>query len=365
MRLTDFAIRSLPIPEKGQKDYWDDLKGFGIRVSQGGSRTFIVMHRGSRKALGRYPLLGLAEARERARALLYELHVKPNKRPSIPYTEAVDRYLRLVEPELRHSTFVEYKRYLTNRFRFNGLLEEIAAHEIVDQLDAIEGPSERTHAYTALKIFLNWCCQREYLDRNPMEKLKKPKVPSARERVLNDTELAGVWTATTALGRFGIIMRLLICLGQRANQVASLQEQWVDFDKKVITFPRDIMKANKEHVLPFGTITEELLRSVTPTQGYYFSPNGIGRPFTAWSKNKAALDKLLDFDAPFTIHDLRRTWSTNAPRLDIPPHITERVLAHKHPHGKIAAIYDRFRYTAELRSAIEKMESFVVNLLPA
>ena len=36
MRLTDVSVRALPLPEKGQKTYWDDtLQNFGCRVSQG------------------------------------------------------------------------------------------------------------------------------------------------------------------------------------------------------------------------------------------------------------------------------------------------------------------------------------------
>ncbi len=37
-------IRSQSIPEKGQRNYLDDsLKGFGVRVSQGGTKTFTLM----------------------------------------------------------------------------------------------------------------------------------------------------------------------------------------------------------------------------------------------------------------------------------------------------------------------------------
>ena len=80
------------------------------------------------------------------------------------------------------------------------------------------------------------------------------------------------------------------------------------------------MKNNREHRLPFGHLTAFLLKEIIPNQGYYFSPEGLaGRPFTAWSKNKHKLDLLLPDMVPWTLHDLRRTWSTNAARLDCPP----------------------------------------------
>ena len=81
-------------------------------------------------------------------------------------------------------------------------------------------------------------------------------------------------------------------------------------------------------------------------------------PFTAWSKNKAKLDSLVDLDH-WTLHDLRRTWSTNAARLEVAPH----VLSHVAPEGKVAAVYNRHRYENEMRDAMERMSTFVMDLI--
>jgi hypothetical protein len=77
MRLTDLAIRSLPQPPKGQKTYWDDtLTGFGCRVSQGGSRSFVLQHGADRQliTIGKYhpDILPLGKARTEAKRLLAE-----------------------------------------------------------------------------------------------------------------------------------------------------------------------------------------------------------------------------------------------------------------------------------------------------
>ncbi|MEH6728947.1 MAG: Arm DNA-binding domain-containing protein, partial [Hyphomicrobiales bacterium] len=70
MRLTDLSIRQLKAPDKGQKTYFDvGLPGFGVRVSQGGSKSFVVMYGQKRrlKTVGRYPHLSLADARREAK----------------------------------------------------------------------------------------------------------------------------------------------------------------------------------------------------------------------------------------------------------------------------------------------------------
>jgi hypothetical protein len=61
MRFTDVAIRGFKAPDKGQRDYWDDgIPGFGVRVSQGGTKSFVLILNGNRRTLGRFPQITLA-----------------------------------------------------------------------------------------------------------------------------------------------------------------------------------------------------------------------------------------------------------------------------------------------------------------
>lgn len=77
MRLTDLQIKKLSL-EGGskQKTYFDDsLKGFGLRVSVGGSKSFVVMYGKQRRlrTIGRYPEMTLAKAREKAKEVIGEV----------------------------------------------------------------------------------------------------------------------------------------------------------------------------------------------------------------------------------------------------------------------------------------------------
>ena len=43
--LTDLAVKNLAAPERGQRTYLDrSIAGFGVRVSQGGTKTFTLMY---------------------------------------------------------------------------------------------------------------------------------------------------------------------------------------------------------------------------------------------------------------------------------------------------------------------------------
>ena len=73
MTFTDVSLRAVPIPSTGQRSYWDEkLPTFGIRVSQGGSKTFVLKRDNALITIGRFPIIGLSNARAEAKRLLAE-----------------------------------------------------------------------------------------------------------------------------------------------------------------------------------------------------------------------------------------------------------------------------------------------------
>lgn len=72
--LTDRLIRSLSV-EQGVEDFRDStFRGFGIRVTAGGTKSFFVIYafggRRRRYHLGLYPTVSLARAKKKARGIL-------------------------------------------------------------------------------------------------------------------------------------------------------------------------------------------------------------------------------------------------------------------------------------------------------
>jgi len=76
--LTDITLRKLTPPASGQIEVWDmKLPGFGVRITSKGTRSFVLVYRHlgrpRRLTIGRYPTLGLAQARELANDALVEI----------------------------------------------------------------------------------------------------------------------------------------------------------------------------------------------------------------------------------------------------------------------------------------------------
>jgi hypothetical protein len=64
------------------------------------------------------------------------------------------------------------------------------------------------------------------------------------------------------------------------------------------------------------------------------------------------------------IHDLRRTATTIMARLNVPPHVADRVLNHSSGTIRgVAATYNRFTYLDERKAALEALGRFVAALV--
>jgi integrase len=85
-------------------------------------------------------------------------------------------------------------------------------------------------------------------------------------------------------------------------------------------------------------------------------------PFSGWSKSTADFDKPLGIP-DYTIHDLRRTNSSQLAALGMPIHVTEKLLNHiPGTLSGVAGVYNRYSYAAEKRTAMEGLEAHILKL---
>lgn len=369
MRLTDLQIKKLKPPESGQRTYFDEtLRGFGVRISQGGTRSFVVMYgkRRQLRTIGRYPAMSLADARIAAKRAQAEISradpALPATVTAISFNGARTKFLADCDRRNKASTAGEYRRLLTKHFVFEkdlGALTRRDISNVVDKLSAT--PSEQKHTFVAIRTMMNWCVKRGWLETSPVPPLSFDVV--TRERVLTDNELAAVWERAQEYGYpFGRIVQLLILTGQRRGEIAGLRYSWIDED--LITFPAGFTKNKREHNVPLGPMAMEIIKGL-PECGELLFP-ARGRPeaaFSGWSKSKPKFDKPLEI-APYTLHDLRRTYSSTMARLGVPLHVTEKLL--NHVSGSIsgvAAVYNRHSYREEMRAAVAAYEAHLAKLV--
>jgi integrase len=87
-----------------------------------------------------------------------------------------------------------------------------------------------------------------------------------------------------------------------------------------------------------------------------------GNGFTAWARGKRALDQRSDV-RDWTVHDIRRTFSTRLHDLGVAPHVVEQILNHQGHRGQVGSVYNKSRYEREVHSALALWEDHVRTLV--
>ena len=360
LKLTDLAVRALP-PSDGQLKVWDTVtKGFGVRMN-GASKSWIVMYGKDRKlkVLGHYPATSLADARRAAKEIL----LSPDDRPDYPlFADAAAQFLE-TQDHLAPLTMREYARILKTRFepefKFKRI-NDVDTRAIARILDCLSPtPGERKYAHSVIRRFFKWAVGRRMVDRSPVDGLDIPKSTPSRERVLTADELKSVWKAADGMGDFGAVIRLCITTGQRRGQIAALRGEWIDREHMTISWPSTSTKQKKQHVIPIGRMTLELLPK---NDGLLFPARDRDTPLNGWSKATASLIKRASV-AHFVPHDLRRTALTMWAQLRIDRDVREFLLGHT--LKGIEGVYDRWDRMEPMRDAIVKWEAKLSEIVAA
>lgn len=370
LSLTDRTIKTLAVPTSGQVTYWDqNMAGFGVRVSQGGTKSFVVVYgpNRTRKTIGRYPTVSLKEGRGKARELIAEFTLGIEQKRSITWKDARSRFLEDCARKNKPNTIDYYRKRLDAHFKLgNRNLSDLSRQDIQNRIRKIKtSSSEQHHAFVAIRTILNWAVREEYLDINPIGSMRGYKPAKPRERVLTEDELKEVFLAARAAPYpYGNIVSLLLLTGFRRTECVRLRWDWIDDGERTITIPAEETKNGKTHILPYGDLVAEVIDR-TPNMGDFLFPaqHGKGPVFNGWGKAKERFDEKLEKVSGYTLHDLRRTFATVHAQLGTPIHVTERLLNHvSGTISGIAAVYNRHSYAEEMKQAMSNYDRFISEL---
>jgi integrase len=396
--LNDRSLKAAkPAPKGKTYDKMDTLvPGFGVRVSDKGRKTFILVARypGSsnptRRALGEYGALTLEKARERARDWIEMLRrgVDPRedkerqqlaeqRNREYSFRAVAEEFIRLAvigpdpdKPKQRKGR--EMRREIENEFisRWGSRpVNDITARDVVAVLDeavARGAPYQAHNLLGHIRRLFNWAMGRHIygLDKSPCDRMKSKDVIGpklSRTRVLSDAELRALWVATEQLGYpYGPLCRMLALTGQRKSEVAEARWSEFNLDRKLWTIPAERMKGKNEvarpHDVPLTDDVVAILNALPRFKSgdHLFSASFGVKPINNFVKAKANLDRAMLAELgnldPFVIHDIRRTMRTGLSALSRPD-VAELVIAHALPGMR--GVYDKYSFEAEKRQALE------------
>jgi integrase len=379
-------VERLKAPASGQVEVFDaTLPGFGIRVSKGGRKAWVLLYRlhgrKRRLTLGSYPALSLSDARTAARTAIQAVQrvedpalEKKQKKASQPATfgelatEYLDRYakprkrswknddtnLRLhILPEWKHRHVTSIKR------------ADVIA--IVERAETKGQPHLARQLLAVIRKLFNWAVEKSLADTNPATGVRLGIKPQDRSRTLTVEELKQLWTVWEGIGfPWGPYFKVLLLTAQRRSEVARMR--WDQVADGAWTIPAEENKSGRLHVVPLSAEVEVLLKTLPRTTSPFVFPARVrpsqDRPVAPISGFSAATRKVnseLDEPIDWRIHDLRRTATSFMARLRFPPHVLSAVLNHA-PQATmkgVLSVYNRYEYLTEKREALEAWARYV------
>jgi len=374
--LTDRLLKSLKPAPAGQRTvHWDAARpSFGVRITERGVVSFFVMRRMPgrpqpvRVSLGRYPDIGLAQARVLATAAIGDLvagiHPKARERQRRATTFAALAEAFLSRPAAaKQRTADEIRktvgRYLLPRWgsRAASSITRADAITMVEALDRASGPYTAAKALALASSIFRHAMTREQVASNPCALIKITDLVgemSSRQRVLSTAEIVLLWRATEGIYPAGPFARFLFLTAVRRSEAAHMTWGEVNLDDALWIIPASRTKSGVPHEVPLSGMAVDLLRSLPRFTGgdFVFSTTGGRSGIRSFGLYKNAIDARATALTSWRFHDLRRTARTNLASLGVAPFIAELILGHQ--QKGVHKVYDVHRYQAEKREALER-----------
>jgi integrase len=404
MKFTDRFLQSIKPPEK---EYCiREGHGFTLRILPSGLKTFQYIYTLNgirhRLNLGHYPVITLAEAREKYHEayLLVSRGQNPAQKASSPDTDAplsvaalIDRYKQFATQHFASSTVRETKRTL-NKYVLPAWKDRSAisirrsdAISLIEPL-AASSPGQARGVMKIARAMFNYALDRELVDLNPFTRLPSaiPAVkPCSGKRVLSDSEIRALWETLTGTHAPGTpesrrALMLILITGQRPGEVAGMQ--WSEIEGDWWTIPFDRIKTRnhrqENHRVFLSPLAKQLIGQNPGYSNYVF----IGsRPDLSIAEK--ALSHLVNkkteggrtmrdgsvttarppyFGLPrWTPHDLRRTAATRLSELGCTDEAIDAIL--NHAKSGVISVYNLNKYDKEKKEWLTTWGNHLSTLL--
>ncbi|MDP2179994.1 site-specific integrase [Methylicorpusculum sp.] len=366
-------IDTVKLPDQGQTDYFDErTTGLGLRISSAGRKSWFVMYRHAgrlrRYTLGTFPALGLADAREKAKALLHEAALgndpaseKQVKRGAVTFGQLAEQYIEL-HAKARKKSWKEDQRILDHDalpLWKNVKAHEIKRRDIIALLDKIvlRAPIQANRTLALVRKLFNWAISRDLLEINPCAQVQMPAKENKKDRVLSEDEIVKFWITLSSASMSELsrlCLQFQLVTAQRKGEIVIAE--WCEFDLNNgwWTIPSEKVKNKLSHRVPLSPSALSLLEKIKLISGEsrWLFPSAKGdKPIRDTSIDHALHKNEALFQIPpFTPHDLRRTAASHMTSLGVSRLTVSKIL--NHSESGITAVYDRHSYDREKRAAL-------------
>ena len=177
-----------------------------------------------------------------------------------------------------------------------------------------------------------WAVARDLIDIDPTAGLTGYDPGKPRDRVLSWDEIASVWAwleSSDFPALHSDVLRLQLLTGARCGEAAGILPDEINSRDWTWTFPAGRSKNGQARITPLVGLSREIIgQRLAP--GSPLFPSASGRPLTASHVGHALLHRSNRLPiAPFTTHDMRRTFATALDGMGISLDLIASIVGHE------------------------------------
>lgn len=393
IRYTKKGLEKLPPAAPGKRDYYEDARYPGLRLSvtDKGTKSWVLQRRVDgrvrRFTLGNFPAVSIENARKRYDRKQGEIadgkHEDRQQQAKVARRVTLETVFEqfLEARTLKPSTVKSYRQVMNAALGdwLKQPLSDLTKQKVGERhakLTRNNGAAYADSAMRTLSSVWNYAEGRyedvegeSLLPPNPVKRLSKTRTwnrPKARTSYIREHQLKPWFSAVEELRHepwgtmgqtAGDYLTLLILTGMRATEAASLPWSQVDLEDRALRVTDT--KNHQELHLPLSDYLCEVLtaRRYNLEGDYVFPGSGTGKhPYIIETRNH--MRRVIKASGvEFRKHDLRRTFTTSAERLGLPPYALSRLINHKfgHPMTRQYIIMDLDRLRGPMQEVTDYM----------
>ncbi|HGW3964119.1 TPA: tyrosine-type recombinase/integrase [Citrobacter freundii] len=379
-KLSDASLRKMLGRESPGDSFYADGDGLSVKVSRAGILTWYFTFRiGGRESasqrikLGNYPDLSLKAAREKREQCRSWLAEGKNPKHQLNVTtqetlkpvtvkEALEYWIREYASHKRANVDKHTEQLKKHIFPYIGDYPLLMC-ETRHWLECFarvrnEAPVAAGYLLQMCKQALKFCRVHRYAVSNVLDDLTIDDVgrkQNKRDREHTRQELADIWLECSGKKfkpYYSSLLRMLVVFGCRTQELRlSRVTEW-DLKDWIWTVPKEHSKGGEKILRPIP----EAIRPFIAGQIEQHKDSGlllgeVKKPEAVSQWGRGVYKRLGHYE-PWTLHDLRRTFSTTLNNMGIAPHVVEQLLGHT--LGGVMAVYNRSQYLREKQDALNK-----------
>lgn len=277
------------------------------------------------------------KSKKAALQFLRSFQIEKNRKPEFYLKDIKQKFL--IHSEAIHSpkTNRDYKLTLDKFLHFTGnkIVSDITVNQVNEYLQHRIKESSSYQGrkdYINLKSFFNWCKRLDFTEKNPLDKIKRIKVPEKQPLFFTKKEFAKVCKAISRKKEYDLLDLTIFAIytGLRRGELLNLKWNQINIDSKLLFLNNSdfITKSKRIRTVPLSKKAIAVLKRRNRIDEFVFNRNGekFDGDYVTHKFKKYVIDA--EINNKLHWHSLRHTFASWLVQKDVPIQKVSMLLGH-------------------------------------